>query len=112
MKNKIVLAAALLFLQACSESGIEGKWVEPVSGMPDVVQGFMLYPDGRAESVNMATLHYEKWEKKGNTLVLSGKSIGNRQTIDFSETLPIEKLDSDNLVVKRGNLSVSYSRQE
>ena len=26
MKNKIVLAAALLFLQACSESGIEGKW--------------------------------------------------------------------------------------
>ncbi len=112
MKNKIVLAAALLFLQACGESGIEGKWVEPVSGMPGVVQGFALYPGGRAESVNMATLRYEQWQKKGNMLILSGKSIGNGQTIDFSETLPIEKLDDDNLVVKRGNLSVSYSRQE
>ena len=39
MKNYLFLLSALLLLPACSEQvSIEGSWVEPVPGMPDMQQ--------------------------------------------------------------------------
>lgn len=99
-------------LAACSSAPIEGSWIEPVPGMPEMVQGVMLKNGGKATSINMATLQYESWEKNGNKLVLSGKSIGNHQTISFSDTLQIEKLTTEKLVLKKGNLVIKYQRQD
>ena len=62
-----------------------GTWLEPIPGMEPRMQGFTLHEDGRAESVNMATLQVESWTREGEDLVLRGKSIGNGQTIEYRD---------------------------
>ena len=85
-----------------SGADMEGIWLEPVPGMGQQMQGFRLEPGGRALSVGMATLQYEAWERKGDRLILSGKSMGNGQTLPFVDTLDIERLTPDSLVLRRG----------
>lgn len=64
----------------------------PVPGQPGKVQGFRLEEGGKASSINMATLVYEGWKRDGDVLTVSGKSVGNRQTIPFTENFRIVKL--------------------
>lgn len=97
---------------ACHEVSIEGSWVEPVSGMNSMFQGFKLESGGEASSINMATLQYKTWKKEGDRLILTGKSIGNHQTVSFSDTLIIESLSEDSLQLKKGGAVHSYSRME
>lgn len=96
---------------ACSGNNIEGKWVEPVPNMENQMQGINLEKGGKASSINMATLQYEKWEKKGDKLILSGKSIGNHETGSFTDTLTIEKLTESDLTLKKGSLIINYQKQ-
>lgn len=98
-------------LTACGGNNMEGKWVEPIPGMENQVQGIHLEEGGKASSINMATLQYENWNKDGNMLILSGKSIGNHQTISFSDTLTIEKLTDNELTLKKGSLVIHYKKQ-
>lgn len=98
-------------LTACGGNSIERKWVEPVPGMSYQVQGFNLEEKGKASSINMATLQYEKWSKDGDMLILSGKSIGNHETISFSDTLTIERLTKNELALKKGSQTIHYKRQ-
>ena len=79
--------------------------------MPQMKQGFTLHADGKASSINTATLSYEAWEKQGNQLILSGQSIGNHQTITFSDTFAIEKLTQDSLILRKGLLKLEYGRE-
>lgn len=109
-KSVCGLMTAVAFT-ACSGGNIEGQWVESVPGMENQLQGIDLKEGGNASSINMATLQYKKWEKKGNTLILYGKSIGNHETISFSDTLSIEKLTNDELTLKKGNFTISYKKQ-
>lgn len=109
---KAAAAAVLGFmLTACAGKSPEGKWVEPIPGMEGQVQGVCLEKGGKARSVNSATLLYEKWEQKGDTLILSGKSLGNGVTIDFSDTYLIEKLSDDELILKNEDLTIKYHKQ-
>ena len=104
-------AAVMTFvLASCGGAAVEGTWVEPIPGM-DGEQGFSLEKGGHAESVNMATLKYETWSCKGDCLVLTGQSIGNGQTLQFTDTLRIVKVDSDNLVVERGGTTSTFRRK-
>lgn len=75
------------------------------------MQGINLEKGGKASSVNMATLQYEKWEKQGDKLILSGKSIGNHETVSFTDTLTIEKLTESGLTLKKGSLTINYQKQ-
>lgn len=109
-KSVLGLVTAVAFT-ACGDNSIEGKWVEPVPGMENQVQGVNLEKGGKASSINMATLQYEKWEKKDNVLLLSGKSIGNHTTGSFTDTLTIEKHTEDELVLKKGSLTINYRKQ-
>ena len=110
--NLIMAGLSSLGLLACGESeSLVGKWTQPVPNMPQMEQGFVLEEGGKASSVNMATLSYEKWEKQNDRLILSGKSIGNRQTIAFSDTFAIEKFTKDSLVLKKGTLRLIYGRE-
>ena len=110
IKSVCGLATATM-LTACGGNSIEGKWVEPISGMESQVQGINLEEGGKASSINMATLQYENWSKNGDMLILSGKSIGNHETISFSDTLIIEKLTKDELTLKKGSLTIHYKKQ-
>lgn len=109
-KLPLLLLATVLFACSAEKPALEGAWLEPIPGMPGKMQGFELQKDGRAASVNMATLQYESWEKDGDTLILRGKSLGNHQTISFTETLKIEQLTNETLIVKDSNAARTYRR--
>ena len=106
----LCLTAALL--TACADNGkeIEGTWMQP-SGLPGIEQGFTLEEGGKAASVNMATLQYEAWRLQGSSLILTGKSIGNGQTIAFTDTLTVAALTQDSLTLKKGTLTLSFARK-
>ena len=110
-KNLFLCAAAVALLTACAnnEKDIAGTWMQP-SGLPGIEQGFTLEEGGKAASVNMATLQYEAWRLQGSSLILTGKSIGNGQTIAFADTLEIELLTQDSLKLKRGTLTLAFAR--
>ena len=60
----------------------------------------------------MATLAYDTWTIEGNCLILGGKSIGNGQTIDFSDTLVVVRLSADTMVLRMGAMDFEYTREK
>lgn len=113
MTISVLAAIVPALLSACSgEPCIEGTWVQPIPGAETEIQGLRLEPDGKASSVNMATLLYEGWDLDGETLILHGKSIGNGITIDFRDTMKIEKLTADSLVLSGQGDTRRYSRKQ
>lgn len=102
-----------LLLGACSgqkaRQSLAGNWIEVMPANPQIRQGITLRTDGSASSIGMATLQYERWQEHGKALILWGKSIGNGQTIDFSDTLDIVKVTSDSLILgKYGMYRIAY----
>ena len=79
--------------------------------MENMTQGFVLNTDGTAQSVNMATLEYETWSRDGDELVMTGNSIGNGQTIEFTQTYTIESLDDNTLILRDGDITYKYIRE-
>lgn len=110
--KKLLSVLFALFLVACNNPDITGTWVQPVPNLPDMVQGFTLGENGVATSVNMATLQYDTWTLNGDELTMTGRSIGNGQTIKFSETYILEKLSPDTLVLRNGDMELTYTRQQ
>ena len=93
-------------------NSLVGAWVQPNPIDAEQVQGFYLYVEGEAGSINMSTLVYEHWSVADGVLMLSGKSIGNGQTIDFSEKWNIEHLDACELVIRQGDHIEKFSKRE
>lgn len=115
MKKKMLAMAILaLGLQACGGNSLSvvGAWVEPIPGMEGQVQGIEMKEGGKASSVNMATLVYETWVQDGDQLILSGKSIGNGQTIEFTDTMAIKKLTADSLILDNQGMEIRYVKQK
>lgn len=103
--TKVIVTPAAL-------SPLLGAWVEPIPGIGGE-QGILFEKGGIASSINMYTLVYKSWQQNGDTLTLTGESIGNGQTIDFTEKAVIEKLDIDSLVIAfDGNRIIRYSKQQ
>lgn len=76
-------------------------------------QGIKLEVEGKAQSINMATLQYDSWSLQDNQLILSGESLGNGGAFKFQDTLSVVRLTNDSLVVSqnRGNHSeIHYAR--
>lgn len=112
-QNGMIMATKVVVVPGEREcTGLLGSWVESIEGMPGQVQGLTMESGGVAKSVNMATLVYEQWKKEGEELLLSGKSIGNGLTINFEDTLHIEKLTADSLILSRGGYIIRYCRQD
>ena len=96
---------------ASAEKQLIGTWVEPIPSMPGHTQGFNLAKEGKASSVNMATLVYEKWQVQDGKLILEGKSLGNGQTIPFTETWEIDALEENTLSLSGQRGTRQYARQ-
>ena len=58
------------------------------------------------------SLSYKAWQQEGAFLILSGKSVGNHQVLPFSDTLHIEKLTQDSLILKKGELILRYAKED
>ena len=115
MRKALLLLAVTFAFVSChtntkyAKQELVGLWVEPIPGMSKV-QGVALKEGGEAHSINMATLLYEHWECNGNELLLTGKSVGNHQTIAFTDTLKIEKISADSLILMRDKTRIIYRK--
>lgn len=115
MRNVLLSLAVAFAFVSChtkekyTEQELVGLWVEPIPEM-NKVQGVALKEGGEAHSINMATLLYEHWDCSGNELFLTGKSVGNHQTIAFTDTLKIEKVSTDSLILMRGHTRIAYRK--
>lgn len=109
---KASLIAFSLLSVACTadkQADFIGNWIEVMPASPDITEGITLQKEGKAASIGMATLKYETWKTEGDRLILGGKSIGNGQTFDFSDTLKVVRLTPDSLVLdKYGRYRIHY----
>lgn len=115
MKKSLLAAGCFLLLASCAGSGHEaalpGYWLEVMPVHREYTQGVYLAEDGRAASIGMHTLKYTDWTRQGDQLILRGQSIGNGQTIEFSDTLDIVRLDADTLSLEKfGRYRIEYVR--
>ena len=104
MKKKILgLAVLAVMLAGCggtkTPATLVGSWVMPIDGQPGQVQGIKLDENGEASSINMSTLVYKEWDQFGDYLYLTVKSIGNGIEIEGVDTLKIDKLTTDSLIL-------------
>lgn len=107
-----VVLAATAACSSESEPQLAGTWLQPVPGIESVMQGITLEADGSARSENMSTLCYESWTRPDEgVLILSGKSVGNGITIEFSDTLTLSRLTADTLVLAKGDYEMVYTRR-
>lgn len=102
-------------------SALTGNWLEVLPEDAGYFQGFSLGKDGKAGSIGTATLKYESWEiledelqdgREGRKIVLRGKSVGNGQTLDFSDTLDVISASGGSLVLARPGSDGSMYRVE
>lgn len=117
MKNLLLLILALIAGgTACSRPQTEinekefvGSWIEENNNYR---QGFNLKADGTATSIGTATLKYENWKSDGGQIILTGKSIGNGQTINFSETMQVIELTPDTMTLQRDDYRIKYHKEK
>lgn len=90
-----------------------GKWTMPDPIDPQGVMGIEIMVDGQARSINMATLVYTSWElqDEAGKILLKGQSIGNGQTIDFTETGAIAKNADGVYTLTVGNVVYTKANQ-
>jgi len=87
-----------------------GSWVEPVPGHAKEVQGFRLYADGQAKSINMRTLDYQKWRVEGNKLIFTTKNIVNSWSSSEDESYTFRFCEKK-LCLTAGGITQSYAKQ-
>lgn len=89
-----------------------GTWIEPVPGNKNEIQGFTLKKDGSASSINMVSLLYQNWEVKGDKLVLTVKSIGNKTSSINNEIYRIISINKSYLYLKKNKMDYVYKKIE
>ena len=89
-----------------------GKWTMPDPIAPEGVMGVEIMVEGAASSINMATLVYTSWELQGEAdkILLKGQSLGNGQTIDFTQTGMIAKTADGNYTLTIEGTGTVYTK--
>ena len=107
----VPMVVSLIVIKHSPYYYIQGTWVEPNPIDSAQVQGVILGGDGTAVSVGMETLLFKEWSMDGGVLLLGYKSIGNGHVFDGTDTLKIDRLDADSLVLSRnGNVVWKFGR--
>lgn len=111
MKKYVLLLLLVISAMSCSkESGsITGSWVTDMPDQPQHKQGFTLKDDGKAVAINLGAMTYEKWEKQGDLLIISGKS-GTEDQKDMIDTLKIISVADSTLILEKDGQKFTYSK--
>ena len=88
---------------AITNEPIIGKWIHPVPGSEKEKEGFELKADGKATSINMATLIYESWKLEGNKLTLQALSKGNGSESKFEDRYTVNKDEKGIITIVSAN---------
>ncbi|TWF34980.1 lipocalin-like protein [Chitinophaga polysaccharea] len=90
-----------------------GKWIQPIPGQEAEKQGMQLNADGSASSINIHTLIYEKWQLKGDTLLLSYHTEGVKTTGSYVDTVLVKNLTDSTLALTiKGAADMNYTREK
>lgn len=109
IRHLLVLLLTAGCFSCSNESGsITGSWVIEMPDQPQHKQGFTLKEDGRAVAINMGYMNFEKWEKQGDKLILSGKKERSGEMTDFKDTLKIIAVADSMLTVEKGGQQIRY----
>ena len=86
-----------------------GKWTMPDPIAPEGVMGVEIMVEGAARSINMV---YTSWELQGEAdkILLKGQSLGNGQTIDFTQTGMIAKTADGNYTLTIEGTGTVYTK--
>ncbi len=78
-----------------------GRWLQPVPGLDDEVQGFLLKKNGKAVSINTYSLVYDKWLLQHDTLLLwnHAEGVHNKDSAATIDTTIIKSLTDTSLVL-------------
>lgn len=114
--KKVLFFAVLalgLMVSSCSNEeetpSIVGTWVLPEGYVEEI--GLALNEDGSASGINTFDVVYKSWEKVDNKLVLKGYNTDNYPKTSFSDTLTIEKITDNELVLSEKSGTVTYVRK-
>ena len=110
--DKSLIAAATKIATDPTYAEAIGRWTMPDPIDPDGVMGIRIMVEGEAQSINMATLVYTSWELQGEAdkILLKGESIGNGQTIDFTQTGMIAKTADGNYTLTIEGTGTVYTK--
>ena len=89
-----------------------GRWMFYDPENPEFSMGIDIRIEGEAESINSATLVYTGWEllDEAGKILLKGRSIGNGQEFDFSQTGIISKDAAGNYSLTIEGTKIVYTK--
>lgn len=122
MKKLVLIFLVIIGLSRCNQTKTEsktenaiilltGSWVQPNPINEKEVQGFILQQDGKAISINMATLVYKKWWTEEGKLILVAESIGNHSSSIDTTSYEIVKNTNSILELKNGDFVDKYTKK-
>lgn len=92
-----------------AQDPILGCWTQPIPES-EGIQGIKFMDGGIAESINMTSVMYKTWTRDSLLLILTGQNVVAEQMVDFSDTLTIQTLDDQNLVLLKGDVQNTYTK--
>ena len=88
-----------------------GSWVEKNPIDENEVQRIEILKDGKAKSINMATLLYKNWSVKNDSLFLIQESIGNKTSSIDTFGYKINTINKNQLILSNKDLISTYRKQ-
>jgi len=92
------------------EKKLLGSWVEPLMESKKDFQGFTLYSDGTARSINTGELMYKTWKTHGDEIFLRVETLGKGLQSQDIESYVFEQVSSNVLLLKIGQSIFKYKR--
>lgn len=105
---------AISLLASCGDDNqsLVGTWKTlQTSDSTHAYEGFTLGTNGIASSVKDPLNQYNHWKAKDGKIVLSGKRFSDTSVVAFTDTLKIERLSSDTIVVSNGDMVKTYFKE-
>lgn len=110
---RVITIALLLHIlfSGCSSQKEElvGSWIVSTGTNEEDIQGIRLAPNGEAYAIRLDDIKLDSWQKKNhNQLILKGESGSMNRP--FLDTLYIERIKADSLVLKYKDQIYTYIR--
>lgn len=106
-KAKILLLTGVVLMTAsCNpvRRGMEGEWAD------DQGRGFQLSKGNMAASIRQPEMQYSRWQYRHKKLILQGKHFHDNTVEAFSDTLRVEFLSANSIVLRNNTGARKYKR--
>ncbi|MBO5677808.1 MAG: hypothetical protein J6S02_06715 [Bacteroidaceae bacterium] len=118
MKKVFFLMTLALLLQGCRSTPTAtsrvitpiGRWSVYGDSSSANYYGVELLEDGRARSINLISHHFEQWSQRGDTLILSGRTLVDEAEQAFTDTMRILAMTRSQMVLEGSDFRWTMSR--